>query len=127
VAGARVAALAGRAARGCAGADGSVEPTQRACGDRPDPLRQRSAALSKLDRDLSILVTEIAPHLLDECGVGAVCAAQLLISSGDPGRMASEASFAALADTTPVDASSGKQQRHRLNRGGDRRLNWALT
>ena len=40
--------------------------------------------------------------------------------------MASEASFAALAGTTPIDASSGKQQRHRLNRGGDRQLNWAL-
>jgi transposase len=40
--------------------------------------------------------------------------------------MTSEASFAALAGTSPVDASSGKQQRHRLNRGGDRQLNWAL-
>jgi transposase len=40
--------------------------------------------------------------------------------------MASEASFAALAGTSPVEASSGKQQRHRLNRGGDRQLNWAL-
>ena len=40
--------------------------------------------------------------------------------------MASEASFAALAGTNPLDASSGKQQRHRLNRGGDRQLNWAL-
>ena len=58
--------------------------------------------------------------------VGAVCAAQLLVSSGDPQRMASEASFAALAGTSPIDASSGKHQRHRLNRGGDRQLNWAL-
>src|SRR5712692_8046300 len=40
--------------------------------------------------------------------------------------MASEASFAALAGTSPVEASSGKHQRHRLNRGGDRQLNWAL-
>jgi transposase len=40
--------------------------------------------------------------------------------------MTSEASFAALAGTSPVDASSGKQRRHRLNRGGDRQLNWAL-
>ena len=40
--------------------------------------------------------------------------------------MASEASFAALAGTNPLDASSGNQQRHRLNRGGDRQLNWAL-
>ncbi len=40
--------------------------------------------------------------------------------------MTSEAAFAALAGTTPVDASSGQQHRHRLNRGGDRQLNWAL-
>jgi transposase len=40
--------------------------------------------------------------------------------------MRSEASFAALAHTSPVDASSGKQRRRRLNRGGDRQLNWAL-
>jgi transposase len=40
--------------------------------------------------------------------------------------MRSEASFAALAGTSPVEASSGKQRRHRLNRGGDRQLNWAL-
>jgi transposase len=58
--------------------------------------------------------------------VGPVCAAQLLVSSGDPRRMKSEAAFAALAGTNPLDASSGKQQRHRLNRGGDRHLNWAL-
>ena len=58
--------------------------------------------------------------------MGPVCGAQLLVSSGDPGRMRSEASFAALAGTSPVDASSGKQRRHRLNRGGDRQLNWAL-
>ena len=50
----------------------------------------------------------------------------LVVSSGDPHRMVTEASFAALAGTTPVDASSGKQQRHCLNRGGDRQLNWAL-
>jgi transposase len=40
--------------------------------------------------------------------------------------MRSEASFAALAGASLVDASSGKQRRHRLNRGGDRQLNWAL-
>jgi transposase len=57
---------------------------------------------------------------------GPVCGAQLLVSSGDPKRLRSEAAFAALAGTSPVDASSGKQRRHRLNRGGDRQLNWAL-
>ena len=68
----------------------------------------------------------LVPELPDECGAGAVCAAQLVTSSGDPARMRSEAAFAALAGTSPVDASSGRQQRHRLNRGGDRQLNRAL-
>jgi transposase len=79
-----------------------------------------------IDSELQSLVAQRASQLLDECGVGPVCAAQLIVSSGDPARMHSEASFAALAGTSPVDASSGRQQRHRLNRGGDRQLNHAL-
>jgi transposase len=82
--------------------------------------------VAEAERRLAALLAEVAPDLLAECGVGAVCGAQLLVSSGDPDRMRSEASFAALAGTSPVDASSGKQRRHRLNRGGDRQLNWAL-
>jgi transposase len=89
-------------------------------------VERLSRELAEAERALAALVGELAPALLEECGVGPVCGAQLLVSSGDPGRMRSEASFAALAGTSPVDASSGKQRRHRLNRGGDRQLNWAL-
>lgn len=93
-------------------------------------LGQRVERLSKevaeAERALAELLAALAPALLAECGVGPVCGAQLLVSSGDPGRMRSEASFAALAGTSPVEASSGVQRRHRLNRGGDRQLNWAL-
>ena len=54
-------------------------------------------------------------------------AAALLITAGDnPERLHNEASFAALCGVSPVEASSGKTQRHRLNRGGDRRANSAL-
>jgi transposase len=96
-------------------------------------LRRLGRRVERLSREvadaehaLAAVVAEVAPALLEECGVGPVCGAQLLVSSGDPSRMRSEASFAALAGTSPVDASSGKQRRHRLNRGGDRQLNWAL-
>ena len=89
-------------------------------------VERLSREVAEVERALAELVAELAPSLLEECGVGPVCAAQLLVSSGDPGRMRSEASFAALAGTSPVEASSGKQRRHRLNRGGDRQLNWAL-
>jgi transposase len=88
--------------------------------------RSLRAELATIDRELAEIVTRLAPQLLDECGVGPVCAAQLLVSAGNPTRMRTEAAFAALAGTSPVDASSGKQQRHRLNRGGDRQLNMAL-
>jgi transposase len=93
-------------------------------------LGQRAVRLAnevaEAERALAALLAQVAPDLLAECGVGPICAAQLLVSCGHPSRMTSEASFAALAGTSPVDASSGKQRRHRLNRGGDRQLNWAL-
>ena len=114
--------LARAAARLRPGADISNAVLHR-LGRRVERLSQEVA---EVDRRLLEVVTEVAPALLEECGVGPVCAAQLLVSSGDPNRMASEASFAALAGTNPLDASSGQQRRHRLNRGGDRQLNRAL-
>ena len=110
------------AARLQSSADGVCEVLRR-IAKRAQSLSQE---IAEIDRSLLRLVANLAPQLLAECGVGAVCGAQLLVSSGDAARMKSEASFAALAGTSPVDASSGKQQRHRLNRGGDRQLNWAL-
>jgi transposase len=89
-------------------------------------VERLSHEVVQIDRSLLDILTEVAPELLAECGVGPVCAAQLLVSSGDPNRMGNEASFAALAGTSPLDASSGQQRRHRLNRGGDRQLNRAL-
>jgi len=88
--------------------------------------RQLSCEIDEIDEQLETITSELVPDLLQECGVGPVCAAQLVVSSGDPSRMHSEASFAALAGTSPVQASSGQTQRHRLNRGGDRQLNRAL-
>jgi transposase len=95
----------------------------RRLGQRVERL---SREVAEAERRLAALLAQVAPDLLEECGVGPISGAQLLVSSGDPERMRSEASFAALAGTSPVDASSGKQRRHRLNRGGDRQLNWAL-
>lgn len=57
----------------------------------------------------------------------ALSAAELGIAAGDnPGRMRSEASFSMLCGASPIEASSGKTTRHRLNRGGNRRANRAL-
>ena len=86
-----------------------------------------TAELVDLDDELRALVTTSAPHLLQVRGVGVATATQLLITAGgNPDRLHSEASFAALCGTAPVPASSGKTTRHRLSRGGDRAANYAL-
>ena len=60
-------------------------------------------------------------------GVGYDVAAKLLVAAGDnPQRLRGEAAFAHLCGVTPLEASSGKTVRHRLNRGGDRQANNAL-
>lgn len=58
-------------------------------------------------------------------GVGPITAAQILVSWSYPGRFRSEASFASFAGVAPIPASSGLTNKHRLDRGGDRRLNRA--
>lgn len=67
-----------------------------------------------------------AAPLLDKTGIGPVTAAICLTAWSHHGRVRSEAAFAALAGVNPIPASSGNTVRHRLNRGGDRRLNRAL-
>jgi transposase len=81
-----------------------------------------------LAAQLKAIVTETAPSdLLELQGVGPEVAAALMIAAGDnPQRLRSEASFAALCGVSPLDCSSGKQDRHRLNRGGNRDANMAL-
>ena len=64
--------------------------------------------------------------LLDQPGIGPVTAAVALAAWSHPGRVRSEAAFASLAGVNPIPASSGNTVRHRINHGGDRRLNRAL-
>jgi transposase len=89
--------------------------------------RDLTAEITDLDTHLAALTARAAPALLDLPGAGPETAAQLLVTAGDnPGRLHSEAAFAALCGASPVPASSGKTRRHRLNRGGDRQANRAL-
>lgn len=79
-------------------------------------------------RELTALIqASEAAHLLKEPGVGAVNAAVVLTAWSHRGRIHSEAAFAAITGTCPIPATSGNTTRHRLNRGGDRRLNRALS
>jgi transposase len=85
------------------------------------------AEINMLDAQIAQLLAEVAPQLCAVWGVGPDTAAALLVAAGDnPERLVNEASFAALCGVSPVDASSGRQQRHRLNRGGNREANRAL-
>lgn len=85
-----------------------------------------TAETRELERELRDQAEEIAPTLLEERGIGPIGAAQALVSWSHKGRFRSEAAFTRLAGTPPIPASSGKTLRHRLDRGGDRKLNSVL-
>lgn len=90
-------------------------------------IGQLAQEIADIDAQITIVLAEHSPQLPGTYGVGPDTAAALLIAAGDnPGRLHSEASFAALCGASPVEASSGKTERHRLNRGGDRQANCAL-
>ena len=96
----------------------------RTLGRRVLALDDEKAALDEL---LAELVTATAPALLGVHGVGVDTAATLLVTAGDnPQRLRSEAAWAHLCGVAPIEASSGKVTRYRLNRGGDRQANSAL-
>ncbi len=90
-------------------------------------IRTLDCDLASNRADVTKLIATDTPELLELTGVGAVVAASVLITWSHPGRVRTEAALASLAGTCPVPASSGNTVRHRLNRGGDRRLNRALT
>jgi transposase len=83
--------------------------------------------IADLDELIEPLVVELGTHLLARPCIGIETAGQLLVTAGDnPDRLRSEAAWAMLCGVAPLPASSGKTDRHRLNRGGDRQANRAL-
>jgi transposase len=83
--------------------------------------------IAEADAELEPLVAQAAPGLVELIGIGTETAAQLLITAGDnPDRLKSKASFAHLCGASPISASSGRTNRHRLNSGGGRQANHAL-
>ena len=89
--------------------------------------RTLSTEIAELDAQLDRLVAEVSRELVSLPGIGTDHAATLLLAAGDnPERLRSEASFASLCGVAPIEASSGKVVRHRLNRGGNRDANRAL-
>lgn len=109
------------------GGDAVITATKtalRILGRRVLALDEEKATLDGL---LGDLVVATAPGLLSVHGVGVDNAATLLVTAGDnPQRLRSEAAWAHLCGVAPIEASSGKVTRYRLNRGGDRQANAAL-
>jgi len=107
--------------------DAPLAATRLALRSLAQRFRQLSAEIARLDVHLSRLVAAAAPQLVARPGIGTHIAGQLLVTAGDnPTRLRSEGAFAMLVGTAPIPASSGKTDRQRLNRAGDRQANSAL-
>jgi len=90
-------------------------------------VQELDEEIRTLDSLLTPLVVQTAPEMIERVGVGTDTAGALLVAAGEnAGRIRNERAFARLCGAAPLDASSGKQQRHRLSRGGDRQANSAL-
>lgn len=94
-------------------------------------LSKRWVALDEdaesLRAEIEALVIEHYPALIGAPGIGAIAAARLVVAAGaNPERMGSEAAFSMLCGTSPIPVSSGRTDRFRLNRGGDRQANRAI-
>jgi transposase len=89
-------------------------------------IRDLTAAITQLERELAALVDQLAPQLLAETGCGVLTAAKLIGEIAGVSRFATDAKLARSAAAAPIPASSGRTDRHRLDRGGNRQLNCAL-
>jgi transposase len=92
--------------------------------DIANRARALNAQAENYARQIEEMVCSLAPTLLQEPGIGPICAGRLL--AFNPARFTSEAAFARANGTAPQPASSGKTVRHRLSRGGDRQVNAAI-
>ena len=89
-------------------------------------LERLETKLKEISKQISEVVDEQQTSLVDIFGVGKVGAAKVLAEVVDVRRFPSKAHFASYTGTAPIDVSSGDHNRHRLNRGGNRRLNHVL-
>ena len=98
----------------------------RVCRDELRRLRELTRSAVALEAELGRLVADKAPQLLQLPGCGPLSAARIVAECGDARRFDSDAKLARLAGVAPIPASSGNRQRHRLHRGGNRKLNCAI-
>jgi transposase len=89
-------------------------------------IRSVTRRVREIERELAALVAAKAPQLLEIPGCGVLTAARIIAETAGPGRFSSDAKLARTAGVAPIPASSGARHRHRLDRGGNRKLNAAL-
>jgi len=89
-------------------------------------IRDLTAAINDLEREIGRLVVELSPALLALAGCGTLTAAKLVGEAAGVGRFRSAAAFARHNGTAPLPVWSGNTERHRLSRTGNRQLNVAL-
>ena len=89
-------------------------------------LRELTHAINALEAEIADLVAQVAPQLLDEPGFGPLTAAKLVGEIAGAARFASDAKLARAAGLAPIPVSSGRTDRHRLDRGGNRQINAAI-
>jgi transposase len=93
---------------------------------RIEKLRRLDGEIGQLEREIAQSVQALGSGLPQLVGLGYLSAARIIGEVGDIRRIASKARFARMNGTAPIPASSGQTSRHRLNKGGNRRLNHAL-
>ena len=95
----------------------------RIARDQLRRIRELSQTIKTLEAEIADLVATIAPHLLTEPGFGPLTAAKLVGEIAGAERFTSDAKLARAAGIAPIPVSSGKTNRHRLDRGGNRQIN----
>jgi transposase len=102
-----------------------AEPTMRVriARDELRRIRELSHTIKTLEREIAALVVTVAPQLLSEPGFGPLTAAKLVGEVAGARRFSSDAKLARAAGVAPIPVSSGKTNRHRLDRGGNRQIN----
>ncbi len=89
-------------------------------------LRELTSSIKALEAEITDLVGELAPQLVTEPGCGPLTAAKLVGEIAGADRFNSDAKLARAAGVAPIPASSGRTDRHRLDRGGNRQINAAI-
>jgi transposase len=101
-------------------------PVARIAGEIAAHARDLTVRERALEREITVVVAELAPTLLALAGVGALTAAKLVAETADVRRFRSKDAYARHNGTAPLPVWSGNRERHRLSRTGNRQLNAAI-